>query len=136
MESKQLAQICRELAENKKAENVVLLDVHAVSSITDYFVIVTGTSEPHLRAITNEIVDKLRDEHGLRPHGSQGGEQDSWVVLDYFDVMVHVMRPEVRAQYDLEGLWSDAAKVKIRKKKKPARAKTAKPGRRSNRRPG
>lgn len=135
MESKQLARICRELAENKKAENVVLLDVHAVSSITDYFVIVTGTSEPHLRAITNEIVDKLRDEHGLRPHGSQGGEQDSWVVLDYFDVMVHVMRPEVRAQYDLEGLWSDAAKVNIRKKIKPARAKAAKPRGRSNRRP-
>ncbi len=114
------------MAENKKAEDIVLLDVHAVSSITDYFVIVTGTSEPHLRAITNEIVDKLRDEHGLRPHGSQGGEQDSWVVIDYFDVMVHIMRPEIRAQYDLEGLWSDAAKVKIRKKRKPARAKAAK----------
>lgn len=126
MESKQLAQLCREMAENKKAEDIVLLDVHAVSSITDYFVIVTGTSEPHLRAITNEIVDKLRDEHGLRPHGSQGGEQDSWVVIDYFDVMVHIMRPEIRAQYDLEGLWSDAAKVKIRKKRKPARAKAAK----------
>ena len=120
MESKKLAHLCRELAENKKAENIVLLDVRAVSSITDYFVIVTGTSEPHLRAIMNEIVDQLRDDHGVRPSASQGGEQASWVVLDYFDVMVHIMRPEARAHYDLEGLWSDAAKVKTKKKRKPS----------------
>ena len=120
MESKKLAQLCRELADNKKAEHIVVLDVRAVSSITDYFVIATGTSEPHIHAIVNEIVDRLRDHQGLRPSASQGGEQNSWVVLDYFDVMVHVMRPETRTQYDLEGLWSDAAKVTTRKKRKPA----------------
>lgn len=65
MESKKLAQLCRDLADNKKAEDVVLLDVHEVSSVTDYFVVATGTSEPHLRAITNEIIDTLRDEHGI-----------------------------------------------------------------------
>ncbi len=120
MESKKLAQLCRELADNKKAEDIVVLDVRAVSSITDYLVIVTGTSEPHIRAIVNVIEDQLRDDHGLRPNASQGGEQNSWVVLDYFDVMVHVMRPETRSQYDLEGLWNDAANVKTRKKRKPA----------------
>lgn len=67
MESKKLAQLCRDLADNKKAEDVVLLDVHEVSSVTDYFVVATGTSEPHLRAITNEIIDTLRDEHGIPP---------------------------------------------------------------------
>ena len=126
MESKKLAQLCRELADNKKAENIVVLDVRAVSSITDYFVIVTGTSEPHLRAIMHELVDKLRDDHGLKPSASQGGEQDSWVVLDYFDVMVHIMRAEARAQYDLEGLWSDAAKIKTKKKRKPASGRATK----------
>ena len=125
MESKQLAQLCRELADNKKAENIVVLDVRAVSSITDYLVIATGTSEPHIRAIMHEIVDKLRDDHGLRPNASQGTEQNSWVVLDFFDVMVHVMRAEARSQYDLEGLWSDAAKVKTRKPRKPTGRKAA-----------
>ena len=130
MESKKLAQLCRELADNKKAENIVVLDVHAVSSITDYFVIVTGTSEPHLRAIMHEIVDKLRDDHGLRTSASQGGEQDSWVVLDYFDVIVHIMHAEARKQYDLEGLWGDATKVKPRQKRKPTRSpKTRQPSR-------
>jgi ribosome-associated protein len=119
MESKKLAQLCRELADNKKAENIVLLDVHEVSSVTDYFVVATGTSEPHLRAITGEIVDKLREAHGIAPHAIDGGQQAGWVVLDYIDVIVHVMRPEVRQQYDLEGLWNDAPRVRPARKRKP-----------------
>src|ERR1043165_5908094 len=87
MESKKLALLCRDLADNKKAENIVILDVHKVSSITDYFVIATGTSEPHLRAIFHEIVDTLRDEHDIRPRATDGGLQTAWIVLDYFDVI-------------------------------------------------
>lgn len=107
MDSKKLAKLCRDLAENKKAENIVILDVKKVSSITDYFVVATGTSEPHLRAIINEIKDNLRDEHNLRPRAIDGDLQTAWQVLDFFDVIVHVMRKDVREKYDLETLWGD-----------------------------
>jgi ribosome-associated protein len=122
MDSKKMALLCRDLAENRKGENTVVLDVRKISSVTDYFVVTSGTSEPHLRAITDEITDKLRDDYGLRPHAVDGTLQTAWVVLDYFDVIVHVMRGDVRTRYNLEGLWGDAPQ--IRAKKKP-RAKTA-----------
>lgn len=118
MDSKKLALLCRELADNRKAENIVVLDVHAVSSVTDYFVVASGTSEPHLRAITEEITGKLRDEYDLRPRAVDGTLQTAWVVLDYFDVIVHIMRADVRERYNLEGLWGDAPEVKARKKAK------------------
>ena len=122
MDSKTLALLCRELAENRKAENVVVLDVTEVSSITDYFVVATGTSEPHLRAIVDEITEKLHDDHDLKPRAHDGSVHTSWIVLDYFDVIVHVMRADVREHYKLEDLWGDAPQVKARK----PRAKKAK----------
>jgi ribosome-associated protein len=118
MDSKTLALRCRELAENRKAENVVVIDVSDVSTVTDYFVVATGTSDPHLRAIVDEITDKLLEEHGLKPN-TEGKPPTPWVVMDYFDVIVHVMRPEVRAQYKLEDLWGDAPQVKKPRARKP-----------------
>jgi ribosome-associated protein len=115
MDSKKLALLCRDFADNKKAENIVVLDVHELSSVTDYFVIASGTSEPHLRAIVEEITAKLRDEHDLRPVRTDGSTQGAWIVLDFFDVIVHIMRADVREHYDLEGLWGDAKRVKPRK---------------------
>ena len=112
MDSRKLARFCRECADNKKADNVVILDVRELSSVTDYFVIASGSSEPHLRAIVDEITDQLRDDHGLRPLAVDGTVHGTWVVLDYFDVIVHVMRQDARERYDLEGLWGDAARVK------------------------
>jgi ribosome-associated protein len=121
MDSKKLAQLCRDYADNKKAENIVILDVRDLSSVTDYFVIASGTSEPHLRAIVAEITDRLREEHDLRPMRTDGSLQGAWVILDFFDVIVHVMRTDAREHYDLEGLWGDAKRIKP--KKKPAKAK-------------
>ena len=117
MDSKKLAIFCRELADNKKAENILVLDVHEISSITDYFVIASGTSEPHLRAISDEITDKLREQHKVRPRAVDGTLQAGWLVLDFFDVIVHLMRTDVREHYDLEGLWGDAPRVKPRRKR-------------------
>ena len=115
MDSRKLALRCRELADNRKAENLVILDVRELSSVADYFVIASGTSEPHLRAIVEEITDKLREEDGLRPRAVDGSPirsgQVPWIVLDYFDVLVHVMRQDVRERYDLETLWGDAPRV-------------------------
>jgi ribosome-associated protein len=123
MEAKKLAKLCCDYADNRKAENIVVLDVRDLSSVTDYFVIASGTSEPHLRAIVDEIADRLRDEHDIRPVRTDGSVQGAWVVLDFFDVIVHVMRTDVRERYDLENLWGDAARVKL---KNTSRAKTSK----------
>jgi ribosome-associated protein len=121
MDSKKLAGLCRELADHRKADNIVVLDVRDLSSVTDYFVIASGTSEPHLRAIVEEITDGLREQHDLRPVRTDGSLQGAWVVLDFFDVIVHVMRADARERYDLEGLWGDAARLKA--KGKPAKIK-------------
>src|ERR1041385_3872146 len=115
MDSRKLALLCRELAEEKKAEDITILDVRELSSVTDYFVIATGTSEPHLRAIVDEITDKLREEQDVRPRAVDGTLRTAWVVLDFFDVIVHIMRKDVRERYDLETLWGDAPRVKPRK---------------------
>src|SRR5215831_12871982 len=119
MDSRKLALLCRELADNKKAEDIAILDVRELSSVTDYFVIASGTSEPHLRAIVDEITDRLREDCQVRPRAIDGKLQTSWVVLDYFDVIVHVMRHDVRERYDLETLWGDARRVKSRKRPQP-----------------
>lgn len=115
MDSKKLAWLCRELADNRKAEDLLVLDVRKLSSVTDFFVIASGTSEPHLRAILEEITDNLREEHGIRARAVDGTVHGAWVVLDFFDVIVHIMRTDVRARYDLEGLWGDAPVVRPRK---------------------
>ena len=120
MDSRKLALLCRELADNKKAEDITILDVRKLSSVTDYFVIASGTSEPHLRAIVDEITDRLRDEHQLRPQAVDGTFKAAWVVLDFFDVIVHVMRGDVRERYDLEALWGDAPRMNPRKRVKQA----------------
>jgi ribosome-associated protein len=135
MDSKQLALFCRELADAKKAENIVILDMRTVTSVTDYFVICTGSSEPHLRAIVNEIIDKLREQHDRRPRAVDGNLPAAWIVLDYLDVMIHVMRAETRERYNLEGLWGDAPRLKPRRTPsarstatpKPRRAKSTSP---------
>lgn len=122
MDSKKLAQLCWEYADNKKAEDIVILDVRDLSSVADYFVLCSGTSEPHLRAISDEILNKFRDEQHLRPKAIDGTLHTAWIVLDYFDVIVHVMKSDVRERYDLEALWGDAPRVKPRKPRTKATA--------------
>ena len=131
MDSMQLALLCRELADNKKAENLVILDLRKLPGVTDFMVLCTGTSDPHLRAVEEEISRKLRDDHGLKPHAIDGTRHSGWIVLDYLDVLVHVMKKESRERYDLEGLWNDAARVGIDGtaavgRKKAAKKKAAK----------
>ncbi len=112
MDPRKLALHCRKVADEKKAAHIVILDVRRLSSVTDYFVIATGTSEPHLRALTDEITEKVREEFGLRPRATDGAARNNWIVLDYFDVIVHLMRAEVREHYDLESLWGDAPRLR------------------------
>jgi ribosome silencing factor RsfS/YbeB/iojap len=125
MEAKKLALLCRKLADNKKAENIVVLDVRKISSVTDYFVLATGTSEPHLRAIVSEITDRLREDYDERPRAIDGQQNADWLALDFFDVIVHVMRPEARQKYDLESLWGDAPRIGVRKPRAKKAAEAA-----------
>jgi len=108
-----MALSCAELADNKKAQDIMVLDLREVSSITDFFVIVSGSSDPHLRAIVEEITDNLRERFRLRPRATEGFRSSGWVVLDYFDVMVHVMSRSMRDYYDLESLWGDVPRIPL-----------------------
>jgi len=91
----------------------VVLDMRGVSSFADYFVICSGTSEPHLKAIAGEIQSQLRDEHQIRAQNVDGYPMSQWIVLDYYDVLVHIFHREKRAFYSLEDLWSDAVRVPL-----------------------
>lgn len=114
MDAKKLALLCRKLADNKKADDILVLDVRKISSVTDYFVIASGSSEPHVRAIADEIRDSLARDTDVRPRAVDGSLAGGWLVMDFFDVIVHVMRADVRKRYDLESLWGDAPRVKSR----------------------
>lgn len=117
MDSKKLAQRCRELADDKKAENLVIIDLRKLPGVTDFMVLCSGLSDPHLRAIEEEITRKLIDEHEVQPRAVDGTRQSGWIVIDYFDVIVHIMKPDVRERYNLEGLWNDAPRLRATKKK-------------------
>ncbi|MDG1891241.1 MAG: ribosome silencing factor [Verrucomicrobiota bacterium] len=115
MDSKRLAQLCCAYAANRKAENPVMLDMRELSSIADFFIILTGGSTPHLRAIGEEITDQIRQDHDMRPRHLDGKGSGDWLVIDFYDVIIHIMSEEMRQLYDLENLWGDAPRIKPRK---------------------
>ncbi len=95
---------------DKKAEDVVALDVRELVSFADSFVIATGGSDRHVRSIVDGIDEALR-ARGERPLGIEGAEEGRWVLIDCDDAVVHVFQRDVRQHYDLERLWSDAPKL-------------------------
>ena len=99
-----------ELASDKLAEDIVLLDVRALTTIADYFVICGGGSERQVRAISREVQDTLRDE-GVRPLHGEGEADSNWILLDYGSVIVHIFTAEERDYYKLERLWHEAIPV-------------------------
>ncbi len=106
--------ICCGVLDEKKAEGLKILDVSAHSSITDYILLATATSEPHLRALRVEI-EKALDACGTRIVGIEMAQDSGWVVIDVFDVMIHLFLAPVREHYSLERLWSDAAELPLSK---------------------
>jgi len=108
-----LATLCAEYAANKKAENIVAIDLRGISSFTDFFVVCSGTSEPHLKAIAGEIQERLREDHDIRPTGVDGYPTSQWIIVDYGDVLVHIFHQEKRGFYALEDLWSDAPRLQL-----------------------
>lgn len=101
-----------EIAFDKKAEGLAVLDVRALTSYTDYFLICHGRSDRQVQAITEAIQTTLKAE-GIRPLAVEGVETGQWVLMDYESFVVHVFYEPVRAYYDLDGLWADAKRVPL-----------------------
>ena len=100
-----------ELAEDKQAADIALLDIRPISIVADYFVIFSGTSERQLNALTRDIAETLKREAQLSPLHREGDPSSGWVLLDYSDVVVHAFAPSEREYYQLEQLWSGAVPI-------------------------
>ncbi|HZK78666.1 MAG TPA: ribosome silencing factor [Gemmatimonadaceae bacterium] len=98
------------LAQDMKANDVVLLNLQGVTDMTDYFVIASGTSDTHVRSIGEHIIAEMKKE-GVRVHHVEGVQQGRWVLLDFVDFVVHIFHPTLRSFYQIERLWSDAEVV-------------------------
>ncbi len=99
-----------EAALDRRANNVVVLNLSGLSSVTDFFVICSGNSDTHVEGIANNIEEQL-NENGAKPWHREGGKRASWILLDYIDVIVHIFTEEAREFYGLERLWGDAPKT-------------------------
>lgn len=135
MDSKELTKKITDLIFNKKGDNVKVLDLRSLTTMSDYFVICSADSETQVKAIADEVDKKLKDE-GIKSWHKEGYKALSWVLLDYVDVIVHIFRKEAREFYNLEKLWGDAPVTVVEDpalkniqsiKKKPGRPKKAQP---------
>ncbi|HEY4282155.1 MAG TPA: ribosome silencing factor [Chthoniobacterales bacterium] len=111
--SEKLAITCGELASNKKAEDIVILDLREISTFTDFFVLCSATSEPHLKAIAGEIEARLKEDYKISAAAVDGFPASQWIVLDYLQVVVHVFHRDKREFYSLEDLWGDAPRIEL-----------------------
>jgi ribosome-associated protein len=111
IKGKELAAACAKAADETKAENIRVWDMRGLSNLTDYMIVCSGSSMPQLRAILRDVAGKVEEEHGVKPANTEGKADTRWVVLDFIDVMVHVMHQELRDYYGLEDLWKDAKEV-------------------------
>ena len=111
IEGKELALAIAGYADGKQAEEIAILDLTGISTITDFFVLCNGGSLPHLKAIRRGVAEGLLEEHKVRDSSRDGAPESHWMVLDYGDVILHVFHEETRGNYSLEELWSDAPRV-------------------------
>ena len=111
LEGADLARLCRKMADNKKAVDPVLLDLREVGGPSEFFLIVSGESEPHLKAIAGEVEKGVREQGDRKPFRVSGNSSSQWMILDYGDVLVHIMHSQKRKFYRLEDLWGDATRL-------------------------
>ncbi len=112
-EGKELALACAKAAAEIQAENIRIFDLRGLSTLTDFMIVCSGGSMPHLRAILRDVKAHVEKWTGVRPVNAEGKADSRWVVLDYIDVMVHVMHDELREFYGLETLWGDAKEIEV-----------------------
>lgn len=109
--SRKAAFLAAKTAEDRKAEDVLLYDVSESSAIADYYLICTGFSEPHLKAVSNHIGKALKDELQMTPKHTEGGTTSQWIVMDYPNLLIHIFHPDGRDKYKLEELWEDGTQI-------------------------
>jgi ribosome-associated protein len=107
-----LAQRAAQIALDNKAQDVVLLDLRGVTDMTDFFLIMSGTSDTHVRSIGEHLIEEMKRE-GSSAHHVEGLERGRWVLLDFVDFVVHVFHPTLRNFYQLERLWADAEQIPL-----------------------
>lgn len=107
-EQKAIAQLAAKYALEKKATEVKLLDLRGITSMTDFFVICSASSDAQVKAIAENVIVKMREEHGISPWKSEGWDALQWIILDFVDFVVHVFHNKAREFYHLERLWADA----------------------------
>jgi ribosome-associated protein len=112
-QSEQLARHLAAIADSKKAEDVVVLDMRKLVAYTDFLAICTARSERQARAIVDEVRLRVKRDTGLLPGGVDGGGDAGWTILDYLDCVLHVFTPEARERYGLEDLWRDAPRLEL-----------------------
>lgn len=113
---KQIADIAQRAAEDKKAQDITILDISHISIICDYFLICTGRAGTQVQAVAEHIQDQLQ-EFGVKPFRVEGFREANWILLDYGDVVIHVFKEVEREFYNLERLWGDAHKVELSAKR-------------------
>ena len=111
MNSLDLAKACAQAADDAKATNIAIYDLRSTSSLTEYAVVCTATSVPHLRAVLRDVGKDVAEQYDLQPIYAERTPQALWSVLDYIDVMVHIMADEVRSFYNLEELWHEENRI-------------------------
>ena len=112
MTAERKAQRAARAALDRKALDLVVLDVQGLSGVTDFFLVCSGRSTTHLKSITDAIREELKED-GVRPLHTEGTTDSGWVLLDYGDVLMHVFLEETRAYYALERLWGDAPSISV-----------------------
>ena len=112
-QEERFARFCAETLQDKLAEEVTALAVRELSSIADYFIIATANSQPHLKALAAHLERQAREQFGLRPLAVDGEPASEWVLIDFGNVLVHLMSEETRRRYDLERLWADAPRLAL-----------------------
>jgi ribosome-associated protein len=106
------AKLCLKIIGERKAIEPVLFEVSKLVSITDYFLIASGSSSRQVQAIASHLQRRMRDQ-GIRPDGIEGEQEGHWVLMDYGDVVIHLFYQPIREFYDLEGLWIDAPRMDL-----------------------
>jgi ribosome-associated protein len=113
LEVESCARIAAEAAADKKAMDVVALFVGDLLVVTDYFVVATGANDRQVSSIADEVEEQLRVKCGMKPIGREGERENTWVLLDFGDLVVHVFQPSERGFYRLEKLWNDAPRLDL-----------------------